>query len=358
MKVGVLSMQQIVNYGSFLQARALRSIIERLGHEVEFIDIVPGEQLPQYRLDRFHKLRLLLKRIMVRKPYQQLKYTYRLHKRFKTEFLRELGINLPNAKDHFDVVVIGSDEVFNIAQKTWFGFSPQLFGAELNTDKVITYAACFGATTIDIIGELGLQDRLSGLLKNISAISVRDQNSKDIITELTESIPFLHVDPVLAYDFKDEIKQIESREPYMLIYTYPGRMNDENEIKSIRAYANKNGLRIISNANYFDWVDEIITPHPFEVLSYFINANCVVTDTFHGSVMSIKFNKRFLTIVRNSNRNKLSGLLSQFKLNDRIVSDMSEFEDKMEADINYSIVNEIISHEQLNTISYLRENLV
>ena len=83
-----------------------------------------------------------------------------------------------------------------------------------------------------------------------------------------------------------------------------------------------------------------------------------MTDTFHGSVMSIKFNKRFLTIVRNSNRNKLSGLLSQFKLNDRIVSDMSEFEDKMEADINYSIVNEIISHEQLNTISYLRENLV
>ncbi len=358
MKVGILSMQQIVNYGSFLQSHALKSIIERLGHEVEFIDIVPGEQLPQYRLNRFHKLRLLLNRIMVRKPYQQLKYTYRLHKRFKTEFLRELGADKQNAQVHFDVVIIGSDEVFNIAQKTWFGFSPQLFGAELNTDKVITYAACFGATTIDIIGELGLKDRLAGLLRNINSISVRDQNSKDVITELTGSIPFLHVDPVLAYDFKDEIKPIESRVPYMLIYTYPGRMNDENEIKAIRSYAKNNGLRIISNANYFDWVDEVITPHPFEVLSYFINASCVVTDTFHGSVMSIKFNKRFLTIVRNSNCNKLSGLLSQFELNDRIVSDMSEFDDKMESEINYSTVNEIISREQLNSINYLRDNLV
>lgn len=358
MKVGILSMQQVVNYGSFLQAHALKSIIERLGHEVEFIDIVPGEQLPQYRLDRFHKLRLLLRRIMVRKPYQQLKYTYRLHKRFKTEFLRELSTNKRNAQNHFDVVVIGSDEVFNIAQKTWFGFSPQLFGAGLNTDKVITYAACFGATTINIIEELGLSDRLAGLLKNFYAISVRDQNSKDIITELTESIPILHVDPVLAYDFKDEIKQIKSMEPYLLIYTYPGRMNDENETKAIRAYAKKNGLRIISNANYFDWVDEVITPHPFEVLSYFINASCIVTDTFHGSVMSIKFNKSFLTIVRNSNSNKLSGLLSQFNLNARIVYDMSEFEDRMQNKIDYCTVNEIISREQVNTISYLRDNLV
>ena len=59
MKVGILSMQQITNYGSFLQAYGLKSIIEGLGHEVEFIDIVPGEQLSQYRIGRFHKFGLL-----------------------------------------------------------------------------------------------------------------------------------------------------------------------------------------------------------------------------------------------------------------------------------------------------------
>ena len=53
------------------------------------------------------------------------------------------------------MIVIGSDEVFNCAQKTWFGFSRQLFGEGLNADKIITYAASFGATTVDKLQELG-----------------------------------------------------------------------------------------------------------------------------------------------------------------------------------------------------------
>ena len=312
MKVGILSMQQITNYGSFLQAYGLKSIIEGLGHEVEFIDIVPGEQLSQYRIGRFHKFGLLWKRLFVKHPLRQLRCTLKLHKRLDKEFKPELGVGVGN-NSHFDAVVIGSDEVFNIAQTTWFGFSTQLFGEGLNADKVLSYAGCFGATTLGILKELNVHNKIGGLLKHKGS--------------------------------------------YMLVYTYPGRMNKPDEVLAIKKYARSKGLRIISNANYFDWVDEVITPHPFEVLGYFRRAECIVTDTFHGAVMSLKYNKPFSVIVRGMNSNKLTYLLEQFGLKQRIVGNISKLATIMEQPVGYDSVNAIIDVEKERTIEYLKDNL-
>ncbi|WP_289857108.1 polysaccharide pyruvyl transferase family protein [uncultured Muribaculum sp.] len=356
MKVGILSMQQITNYGSFLQAYGLKSIIEGLGHEVEFIDIVPGEQLSRYRIGRFHKFGLLWKRLFVKHPLRQLRCTLKLHKRFDKEFKPELGVGVGN-NSHFDAVVIGSDEVFNIAQTTWFGFSTQLFGEDLNADKVLSYAGCFGATTLGILKELNVHNKIGGLLKQFSAISVRDENSANIVVELTGARPYLNVDPVIAYGFEKEIRLPEHKGRYMLVYTYPGRMNKPDEILAIKKYARSKGLRIISNANYFDWVDEVITPHPFEVLGYFLSAECIVTDTFHGAVMSLKYNKPFSVIVRGMNSNKLTYLLEQFGLKQRIVGNLSELATIMEQPVDYDSVNAIINVEKERTIEYLKDNL-
>lgn len=75
--------------------------------------------------------------------------------RFQKEFLPYLGVKKGINTKHYDVVVIGSDEVFNCTQKTWFGFSSQLFGKGLNASRIITYAASFGATTIDKLQLVG-----------------------------------------------------------------------------------------------------------------------------------------------------------------------------------------------------------
>ena len=44
-KIGIMSMQRIKNYGSFLQAYGLKKIIEKLGYEVEFVDYHIGEPI-------------------------------------------------------------------------------------------------------------------------------------------------------------------------------------------------------------------------------------------------------------------------------------------------------------------------
>lgn len=357
MKVGILSMQQITNYGSFLQAYGLKSIIESLGHDVEFVNIVPGEQLPQYQISKFHKVKLMLKRLKVRHPLRQLKFTIKLHSRFKTEFKPELGVKDGKSKTHFDVVVIGSDEVFNVAQTTWFGFSTQLFGKGLNSEKVISYAGCFGATTLQKLKELGIDRRVGELMARMDAISVRDKNSFDIVTSLTNIKPNFNVDPVIAYGFDNEVRLPNIKDDYLLVYTYPGRMNNPKEVKAITDYAKKKNMKIIAIANYFDWVDEVVTPHPFEVLGYFRKASYIVTDTFHGAVMSLKYNKRFIVIVRGMNSNKLSFLLEQFGLSSRIAVKPNNIANILNEKIDYTPVNKIIEKETKNTMNYLKSNL-
>lgn len=357
MKVGILSMQQITNYGSFLQAYGLKSILENLGHDVEFINIVPGKQLSQYKIGRFHKIKLMLKRLRVKHPVKQLQSTLRLHGRFDKEFKPELGVKEGSSETHFDVVVIGSDEVFNVAQTTWFGFSPQLFGEGLNADKVISYAGCFGATTIEKLKELDIDRKVGELMSRMDAISVRDKNSFDIVTSLTSIKPNLNVDPVIAYGFDNEVRLPDIKDEYLLVYTYPGRMNNPREVKVITDFAQRNNLKIVAVANYFDWVDEVVTPHPFEVLGYFRRASYIVTDTFHGAVMSLKYNKQFAVIVRGMNSNKLSFLLKQFGLSSRIAIETNDIVNILDEKIDYSQVNKIIDQETENTMNYLKSNL-
>lgn len=357
MKIGILSMQEVKNYGSFLQAFSLKSNIEALGHQCEFMNIVPGELLGDYKISKFHKIHLLIERLWGWNFVKRFKYIYQFQSRFSKKFLPELGVKQGVTTEHFDTIVIGSDEVFNCAQKTWFGFSKQLFGEGLNANKVITYAASFGATTVPKLEKLGIKDTVAKLLKNLNKISVRDANSMSVVEELTGAVPNKNVDPVLIYDYTKHMPSSVDLKDYMIVYTYPGRITDKNEIKAIRAYAKNKGLKLVSIGHYFPWCDMTIVPHPFEVLAYFKNATCVVTDTFHGSVFSIKFNKQFCTIVRGMNSNKLTHLLEQFGLSGRIANDVSKLPSIMDTPIDYEPVNSKIAEEKKRSIAYLKENL-
>ena len=82
-----------------------------------------------------------------------------------------------------------------------------------------------------------------------------------------------------------------------------------------------------------------------------------MTDTFHGSVFSIKYNKKFCTIVREMNNQKLTYLLNQFGLENRIVSNLPDLENIIEPEIDYVPVNEKITLETARSKKYLKENL-
>ena len=132
---------------------------------------------------------------------------------------------------------------------------------------------------------------------------------------------------------------------------------DKKETEAIRAFARKHGKKLVSIGFYFPWCDETVIPDPFEVLGYIRQADYVVTDTFHGSVMSLKFNRPFAAIVRSSNRQKMTSLLSQFRLDNRIVGNMEKLEDKLLMSSDYDFVNMELQKERIRSLDYLKANL-
>lgn len=283
---------------------------------------------------------------------------YKFQSRFSKEFHPYLGVRKGKTDGHYDVVVIGSDEVFNCSQKTWFGYTQQLYGEGLDADKTISYAASFGATTIEKLQKLGIKDEVGRMLKNnFSQISVRDENSKMIVEALTSKEPVMNVDPVLIYDYSQYMPEKKKRSNYIIVYSYPGRISDKNEIATIQTFAKKKGLPLISIGHYFSWCDDVVVPNPFEVLALFRDAAYIVTDTFHGSVFSIKYNKQFCTIVRDMNNQKLTYLLKQFGLEDRIVKDLAMMTIIMDNSIDYQQVNRIIEDEKKRSLEYIHNEL-
>lgn len=355
MNIGILSMQRVMNYGSFLQGFALKKTIEELGNECEFVDIEQGKIFPELRRTPSFLLQKAWERYGKWDLLKRLRYTRMFQQRFRNEFFEILGVNVHHLS-HFDTVVIGSDEVFNFAQRVPWGYTPQLYGKVSNADKVISYAASFGHTTMADIEHYGVKEEIAVALKSMQAISVRDDNSLVVVKELTGKEPLLHVDPVLMFDFAPYIKPAD-RTNYIVVYTYPNRIKDKKEIEAIRAFARKHGKKLISIGFYFPWCDETVIPDPFEVLGYIRQADYVVTDTFHGSVMSLKFNRPFAAIVRSSNRQKMTSLLAQFRLENRIVDNMEKLEDKLLLSSDYDFVNAGLQKERIRSLDYLKANL-
>ena len=108
----------------------------------------------------------------------------------------------------------------------------------------------------------------------------------------------------------------------------------------------------------YDWCDRAIIPTPLELLSWFRNADMVITETFHGTIFSIITERQFATIGRESAMPKLTSMLRPYGLTNRLVSSDNTFEDIFSHNIEYSSVNKTLdelrlkSHDYLNKIIY------
>lgn len=357
MKIAILSMQRVENHGSFLQSYALKSVLEQQGHQVSFLDIKKGELLTLEEADEYHSengrrsLKELVQRFRVKVKNVKQRKIFQNEQREFLKLSDEYNYDEP-----CDATVIGSDEVFNCTTNAKWGLSTQLFGEIPNAGKVITYAASCGGTTYESI-PAKYHEKIGSALNQLAGISVRDKNTKLFVEKYRKAIIEEHLDPVFMYDFHKEIKVPEISFPYVLIYSYNNRIHKKEEIEAIKNFAKKRNLKTVGAGIFQYWCDYNIPAESFEVLGYFKEADYVVTDTFHGSVMSIKFNKDFTVLVRESNRNKLEDLLSKFHLEGRCISRPSELEENAKRSIEYSSVNRKIEEEQLKTLDYLKQNL-
>lgn len=360
--IGILSMQKVPNYGSFLQAYGLKQMLLQMGaDEVSFIDIEPGRILPGYG-DKTASNRCvrLFKIIFSGRLLGKIKVN-----RFRQKLLRSIMSSMPilglePPATFPNTIIIGSDEVFNCCQSSSWGYTLQLYGKIPQASRIYSYAASFGHTTLPQLKALKIDTEISESLKSMNAISVRDSNSYDIIFALTGIKPYRHLDPVLIYGYEQEIKcshvvsDIEKGE-YILIYGYQGRITDHSIIKAVKTYARTNHKKIYSIYCTYEWCDKALIPDsPFDVLSWFKNADCIVTDTFHGTIFSIITHSRFCTLIQSTNRQKLTSLLSDLYLDEHAVASDSDILKMLSMQPDYEVVEQILEKERSRTFEYLQ----
>ena len=350
MKVGILSMQRVSNYGSYWQARSLKEYFEKKNNRVEFIDIKPGKiiskssSVHKYSLEKVKRLPFYYQR-------------YRRDKMFYTAQIEDLNcFKSLNYREDYDLTIIGSDEVFNFIQISKWGFSHQLFGL-MNNSNICTYAASFGFSTYEDIVNENIKEEMINCLNNIRNISVRDKNSYDIIHKL---LPKKNIeqnfDPVLIGDF-DILNGIQNSSNYILIYAYDLRFNDKTYINEIRKFAKQEKLEIYSVGFYQTWCDKNIYPEPKDIFGWFLNAKYIITDTFHGTIFSMRTHKKFVTIIRESNKKKLVDLIEKCGMNRRIVTSQDNLIEILQEEVDYSEFEQIREYERKKTIGYLDDCL-
>lgn len=357
MKISILSMHRIVNYGSFLQAYALKNMVQHKENKVSFIDIKDGI----YHMKKNEQTKMNKEKKCVLKRIRTKVFDIMIEKKIKKAQLEylELGDYIYDPSNDCSMVIIGSDEIFNSSPYSSWGISYQLFG-EINAPYIISYAASCGyfkEKDVPIEYKKGIKKSL----KNLKAISVRDKNTFDFVKNISGCTSEYNLDPVLMYDFNRETERNENlfniKGKYLIVYSYRDRIHSKEEVDSIKNYAKKNDLDIYCIGGVLSWCKNILVLNPFQVLNVFKNANCIITDTFHGSIFSIKYNKKFAVIIRDSNSNKLIDLLDRLNCSSRIVDKIENLESVLNSEFDYSYTNKIVLDEQNKTKNYLNYHI-
>lgn len=370
MDVSILSMQRVQNFGSLLQSFALKTLLESLDCRVSFLDIEPreadnallssrqassgeGEPCGTF-LSKLRKLdRYFLNRVRIKLRSRQQNVLFE-------EFRKDiLGIGPYTVNENCDLCVIGSDEVFNCLSPSPWGFTGQLFGDIPQAKKVITYAASCGSTRLNQVPE-SVARRISEAFRKISAFSVRDRNTYEFASALAKGEIQEHLDPVAVTDFSAEMEKaaLPAGLPkrYCVVYSYYNRICEQEDIRQIRAFCKQKGLAIIAVGAPQKWIRNYPVTNPFSMLKIFENAEFVITDTFHGTIFSAKYAKRFAVMVRDSNCNKLGDLIERLSIENHRVVCFGELDRAYAVQKNHAI-HERLLRERERTLHYLRENI-
>lgn len=357
MQVGILTYYGVHNHGAVLQANALKSVLQKLGNDVSFLsfersyEYISDEQTKKYKIG-LSSIPYYFK-FMQENGIGNILYNIQKNRTLNA-FRNSQFRFVPYDQFDGEVTVVGSDEVFSLE----IGYNLFMYGYGLKSRNVISYSGSFGPSTIEEISEKGKTEQIRDGLKKFNAISVRDQNSQDIVKMLCGKDVPLTCDPVLLYGYKREQRRYVPNAPkYIAIYAYDHRMNDPEEVDAIKEYAKKHNLKVYSIAYYHKWCDKNINVDPIQLLGWMKNAELVITDTFHGSVISIICNSPLVVKTRKSNENKLSYLLDEYGLSDRKLNDFSDLEDVTREQIDFEAVSQKVDEKRKESLSYLKNAL-
>lgn len=370
MKIGILTVPFNNNYGGYLQAFALMTVLKRMGHEPTLI----MRRHNKRNLTRKTVIKYFIKGVLhsfanaklcplfynVERDY---KYIGSNMHRFvdkciqpQTPFLYSTAELERYCKGRFDAYIVGSDQVWRSIYVPDIGNYFLDFTTGWNVRR-IAYAASFGTLT----PEYTSQDIVScrSLVQQFDAISLRENSGRRVFDLFKWSYDNLHVvlDPTLLLTSDDYLKTLGGNnklEPKGIFYYVLDK--DKNITDLLETISRKQQLPVYGISNIQKEYKTLVSIE--EWLSNIINSHFVVTDSFHGMVFSIIFQKPFIVVVnRNRGLDRFQSLLDILGLEKRMYSNAENLDEVLQNEINWASVKSKLDNLREKSYAFLHDSL-
>jgi len=357
---GIITFHDSYNFGAVLQAYALQETVKSFGVDCKIINYRRKSTKIAYKIFRdgitkfniYYNLNALTKYSLLKKREKKFEkfITNYMNLSIELKSYQELEKNYPK----YDGYICGSDQIWNPISKDIRGYFLE-FIKEKNCTK-IAYAPSLGVKEIP----KEKMEFFKKTLESFDAISVRENQSVEIINKIADKNVVSCVDPVILPDrnfWEKNIIEIKIKKPYIVVYGLL-RSDELNEIvKALKCKYNYQVVVIAYSA--INWVcpkDVIIwDAGPLDFITYIKNAEVVVTSSFHGTAFSILFEKEFYSVIGNNGNMRIENLLNFLDLSDRAIKDDVNLSNIKE--INYKIVNVKLNELKNKSIEFLKNAL-
>ena len=358
------------NCGSMLQAYALQKTLHSMEINNTIINFRSSQQKKMYALlRRPNNLHDILYDAMKLTFYRTFKRHYDDYELFIRKYLtitdKEYSKidELKELEEQYDAFIAGSDQIWNVLCDD---ASDAYFLCFVNNKKKIAYAPSFGVTNINC--RVDNVQKYRNYIDTFNFLSIRENNGAKWIKELTKRDVEVVLDPTMLMDKKDYIKLVgHSRfENKRYIFYYAFSYSDENN-KWVSAVSKKLNLPVMV-LDAKSWVKTCrkygfkLSEHsgPIAFLDLLMNAELVLTTSFHGTALSITTQKKFWFIdsdLHDKDDDRVATILDLFGLENRMVNGKTLLEmSNVLEDWDYQKVSTILEDKRREAISYLRES--
>lgn len=234
--------------------------------------------------------------------------------------------------------------------------------------KKISYATSFGVSKL----EKSFIPKAKSFLSSFDSISVREKTGADIVNDIIGEYPEVVCDPTLLFNAEEWTQLLNTKRitdgDYIFCYFLGENPGHRKWAKELQKNTGKKIVALIHLENYIkgdvSYADEeLFDIGPSEFVSLIENASYVCTDSFHGTVFSLLFHKKFFSFRRfsenhsASTNSRLDSLLDAICLSDRIISSDTEPEMVFNKSIDYNDVDEKIGELRTQSAKWLIESL-
>lgn len=368
-KVGIVTILDVANFGTMLQAYALATIIEQMGFRIEFLNYWRHDYTTFHKVCTFLKdksLGSIFKRsafaLSALLFYPIIRGKVRNFVTQKFNFTRTYHSldNILQSPPDWDIAICGSDQIWN---SIYNGGIDKTFYLDFADCPRIAYAASVG------MKEFPSEETpsIKKILSTFDAISVREKQTCDYLHNL--GLKATHVlDPTLLLT-KDQWKAIADckltdakKEKYLLVYSVE-RFNNDLIFSQAKHIAQELHLKMyVISTTYpvkakdygFDKIYPMAGVKTF--LRLMADADFIVASSFHGTAFALNFNKEFITISANKFNIRMESLIEQFNIKHRIVNNIIVSAADL-SPIDYVKLNKKLDQERVLSMSFLSNNL-